>query len=44
MNRINNTSRQELTKFRKFLNKNRYWICQCDDCGLFNKVCADVIL
>ena len=39
MNRINNTSRQELTKFRKFLNKNPYWICQHDDCGQFNKVC-----
>ena len=32
-------SRRELAKSRKFLNKNRNWICIEDSCGLFDHIC-----
>ena len=38
MSGINN-SRRELAKSRKFLNKNRNWICIEDSCGLFDHIC-----
>ena len=39
MNKGIDNSRRELRKFKNYLNKNKYWICADDGCGLFDNVC-----
>ena len=36
MNKGIDNSRRELRKFKNYLNKNKYWICADDGCGLFD--------